>query len=321
VRLFTELQASNRELTTALDTQTATSDILRVISRSQTDVQPVFDAIVASAVRLLGAYSGVLTRIKSDQIELAALTSTNDAGDAAARALYPEPLQSERLTARAIRERAPLNFADAHTDPRLPDAEHARARVRGYRSLVVVPMLRHDEAVGAIAVTRREPGGFTDDEIALLQTFADQAVIAIENARLLSELQARTGELTQSVEQLTALGEVSRAVSSTLDVETVLATIVSRASQLAGAAGCSIYEYDEGAEQFELRATHNDDTEFVEALRAARLRKGEGLMGRAARCASPSRSPTSPSPGPTKAVSGTPSSDSATGRCSPCRCS
>src|SRR5262249_37302043 len=130
VRLFTELQASNRDLTTALNKQTATSDILRVISRSQTDVQPVFDAIVASAVRLLGAYSGVLTRITRDQIELGALTSTNDAGDAAARALYPEPLQSERVTARAIRERASLNFADANTDPRLPEAEHARARAR-----------------------------------------------------------------------------------------------------------------------------------------------------------------------------------------------
>ena len=89
VRLFTELQASNRELTTALDTQTATSDILRVISRSQTDVQPVFDAIVASAVRLLGAYSGVLTRIAGDQIELAALTSTDDAGDAALEGALP----------------------------------------------------------------------------------------------------------------------------------------------------------------------------------------------------------------------------------------
>src|SRR5258708_17802753 len=125
---------------------------------------------------------------------------------------------------------------------------------------MVVRCVRNYEAVGALGVSRPEPGGFTDEEIALLQTFADQAVIAIENARLLRELQTRTGELTQSVEQLTALGEVSRAVSSTLDVDTVLDTIVSRASQLAGAAGCSIYEYDEGAEQFELRATHNDDT-------------------------------------------------------------
>ena len=83
-------------------------------------------------------------------------------------------------------------------------------------------MLRHDEAVGAISVTRREPGGFTDDEIALLQTFADQAVIAIENARLLSELQARTQELTRSVGELQALGEVGQAISSTLDLQTVL---------------------------------------------------------------------------------------------------
>src|SRR4030095_3010924 len=102
VRLFTELQASNRELTTALDTQTATSDILRVISRSQTDVQPVFDAIVVSAVRLLGAYSGTLSRIAGDQIELAAYTSTGAEGDAVARATYPRSLHSEATHAQAI---------------------------------------------------------------------------------------------------------------------------------------------------------------------------------------------------------------------------
>src|SRR4029434_4234722 len=174
VRLFTELQASNRELTTALDTQTATSDILRVISRSQTDVQPVFDAILASAVRLLGAYSGTLSRIAGDQIELAALTSTDDAGDAATREGFPQALRSESAHGRAIRDRAPLNIAAAHTDPRLPDAQHAAARVRGYRSVVAAPLLRHDEAIRAIAVNPRAPCGFTADEIALLQTFADQ---------------------------------------------------------------------------------------------------------------------------------------------------
>ena len=100
VRLFTELQASNRELTTALDTQTATSDILRVISRSQTDVQPVFDAIVASAVRLLGGYSGTLTRLAGDQVELAANTSTDAAGDAALRAFFPQPLHRGARTSR-----------------------------------------------------------------------------------------------------------------------------------------------------------------------------------------------------------------------------
>jgi GAF domain-containing protein len=282
VRLFTELQASNRDLTTALDTQTATSDILRVISRSQTDVQPVFDAIVASAVRLLGAYSGVLTRIAGDQIELAALTSTDDAGDAALRATFPRPLHSEEAHAQAMRDRTPVNIADTETDSRRPEAVRAAARARGYRSAVVVPLLRHDEAIGAIAVNRREPGGFTDDEIALLKTFADQAVIAIENARLLTELQARTAELTSSVQQLTALGDVGRAVSSSLDLDTVLTTIVGRAVQLSGTDGGTIFEYDEGSEEFSPRATLNADEGQSAMLRATRLRRGEGAVGQMA---------------------------------------
>jgi GAF domain-containing protein len=136
----------------------------------------------------------------------------------------------------------PLNTADAFTEPRLSEAAREFARVRGYRSLVVMPLLRHDEAIGALGVTRREPGGFTDDENALLQTFADQAVIAIENARLLSELQTRTQELTRSVEQLTALGDVGRAVSSSLDLDTVLTTIVGRAVQLSDTDGGTIFE-------------------------------------------------------------------------------
>src|SRR5262249_19117955 len=128
VRLFNELQTSNRELTSALDTQTATSDILRVISQSQTDVQPVFDAILASAVRLLRAYSGTLTRIVSDRIELVAITSTDAAGDASVRAFYPQSVHSEGASAQAIRDRAPLNVADAPTDPRVSETQHARAR-------------------------------------------------------------------------------------------------------------------------------------------------------------------------------------------------
>ena len=282
VRLFTELQTSNRELTAALDTQTATSDILRVISRSQTDVQPVFDAILASAVRLLRAYAGVLTRIEGDRIELAAHTSTDDAGDAAQRAFYPQTLHSETPTAWAIRERAPINIADAHTDPRISEAVRALSHARGARSRVVVPLLRHDEAVGTIAVSRHEPGGFTDDEIALLQTFADQAVIAIENARLLTELQARTHELTRSVDQLTALGDVGSAVSSSLDLDTVLTTIVGRAVQLSGTDGGTIFEYDEGTEEFSARATLNADADQSAIVRATRLRRGEGAVGQLA---------------------------------------
>ena len=287
VRLFTQLQASNRELTTALDTQTATSDILRVISRSQTDVQPVFDAILASAVRLLDAHSSGLTRIAGDQIEFVAQTSTDEAGDAAVRAAFPQSLQSEGPHAQAIRDRAPLNVADYQNDPRVPETTRAYARVRGFRSVVVVPMLRRDEAVGTIAVSRREPGGFTDDEIALLQTFADQAVIAIENARLLSELQARTQELTQSVDTLTALGEVGQAISSTLDLPTVLRTIVARATQLADADAGVIYEYDEQREVFEPRATERLEDDIVQTLVATPVRKGQGATGRLAEVREP----------------------------------
>ena len=281
-RLFTELQASKRELTTALDTQAATSDILRVISHSQTDVQPVFDAIVHSAVRLLRARSGTLSRIVGDQIELAAHTSTDDAGDAATRAAFPQPLSFGGVHAQTIRNRAPLNIADAQTDPRLPEATHTYAQVRGYRSQGAVPMLRHDEAVGAIAVTRRERGGFTDEEVFLLQTFADQAVIAIENVRLFNELQARTHQLVRSVEQLTALREVGHAVSSSLDLETVLNAIVARAVQLAGAHSGTIWEYDAAAEEFVLRITQNVEDAELRANPNARVRRGEGAVGRLA---------------------------------------
>jgi GAF domain-containing protein len=142
--------------------------------------------------------------------------------------------------------------------------------------MLSVPLLREGAAIGTIGLRRSEVNPFTDKQIKLLQTLADQAVIAIENARLFKELQARTQELTQSVEQLTALGEVSRAVSSTLDVETVLQTIVSRASQLASADGCIIYEYDEATEQFHARATHNLEPAFEEAIR----RVASGRAGR-----------------------------------------
>jgi two-component system, NtrC family, sensor kinase len=281
VRLFTELQASNRELTTALDKQTATSDILSVISRSQTNIQPVFDAIVHSAVRLLGGYTGGLTRVEGDQIVLVALTSVDASADAAVRATFPDSLQSANPHARAVRERMPLNIADAHTDSRLSEATRAYSRTRRFQSWALVPLLRQAEAIGGIGVTRRAAGGFTDDEIALLKTFADQAVIAIENSRLLSELQARTQELTRSVGELRALGEVSQAVSSTLDLGNVLETIVSRAVQLSGSDQGIVYEFDEGSQIFHARATHRITPKHLETVQTAPIRLGEGAIGRA----------------------------------------
>src|SRR5262249_21777426 len=159
------------------------------------------------------------------------------------------------------------------------------------------PLLRGGTAIGAILIRRREVRPFTYAQIELLKTFADQAVIAIENVRLFNELQARTQDLTRSVDQLTALGEVGQAVSSSLELGTVLTTIVARAVQLCGAAGGAIYEYDEPAEEFHLRATEGLPEEYLAIARQAPVRKGEGATGRLAITPEPIEIPDITAPG------------------------
>jgi signal transduction histidine kinase len=178
-----------------------------------------------------------------------------------------------------VLERRTVHIPDVSAD--LEYEYPASFMIGNIRSILSVPMLREGALIGVMTIWRSEIRPFTDKQVDLLTTFADQAVIAIENVRLFQELRARTAELTRSVEQLTALGEVSRAVSATLDVETVLSTIVSRASQLVGADGGAIYEYDEATQLFQVRATHAVEAALVETLRAMPLHKGEGLMGRA----------------------------------------
>jgi two-component system, NtrC family, sensor kinase len=151
--------------------------------------------------------------------------------------------------------------------PSAPELARQTGRVIGFRSLLAVPMLRQGEAVGAINVTRREPGALSDGEVALLKTFADQAVIAIENVRVFKELRARTQQLSRSVDQLTALGEVGRAVSFSLGLETVLTTIVARAVELSGLDGGVVFEYDAAAEEFVQRAQTETGGALAEARR------------------------------------------------------
>jgi len=168
-------------------------------------------------------------------------------------------------------------------DTEAPDAPpHARdnGRKLNIRSMTLAPMFREGEPIGVMGVALKDPGGLDDKQVTLLKTFTDQAVIAIENVRLFKELQAQTEALTRSVGQLTALGEVGQAISSTLDLETVLKTIVSRALQLTALDGGSIYEYDELAEVFHLRAAENVEEEMVELFRRAPIRLGEGAVGR-----------------------------------------
>ena len=176
--------------------------------------------------------------------------------------------------ARAALERRTIHVHDVQADA---EYTYGSRQVDPIRTMLAIPMLRADELLGVITIYRHEVRPFTDGQIALMETFADQAAIAIENARLLSELQARTGELTRSVQELQALGEVSQALSSTLDLETVLSTIVARASQLAGTDSCTVYEYDERTEQLLFRATHDLSEEVVAVAQRAPIRRGEGV--------------------------------------------
>jgi GAF domain-containing protein/CheY-like chemotaxis protein len=290
VRLFKELEARNRDLTDALARQTATAEVLRVISRSQTDIQPVFAAIVRSAVQLCAGVHGVVLRYDGDLMHLVADHGVPVESLGELRQRFPLPPGRDLIGGRAITERRVVHIPDLASDPTAPSDSATIARIGGHRSLLAVPMMRGQDPIGCIVVSRGQ-AAFSDKQIELVQTFADQAVIAIENARLLSELQARTAELTRSVGQLTALGDVGRAVSSTLDLDTVLTTIVSRAAQLAGADGGSIYEYDEAVEEFALRATHNLDDRDLELRRGIRLRKGEGATGRMAITHEPAQVP------------------------------
>jgi GAF domain-containing protein len=278
VRLFKELEARNRDLT-------ATSDILQVISRSPTDVQPVFDTIAERAVKLCDAQVSVVSTLDGQVIRLAALHGVAEAAVEAVGRHFPMQLDVETVSARTIRERAVVHIEDVLAEPQYAARDAALAAA--FRSSLGVPMIREGQVIGAIFVSRAKPGRFADTQIDLLKAFADQAVIAIENVRLFKELQARTAELTRSVGELKALGEVGQAVSSTLDLQTVLDTIVARAVQLSGTQGGVIYEYDDATQEFRLRATHQVEDELVEALRVEPIRLGEGATGRAAATRAP----------------------------------
>jgi GAF domain-containing protein len=150
----------------------------------------------------------------------------------------------------------------------------------GHRTILVIPLIRENEAIGAITIRRTEVRPFTDKQIELITTFADQAVIAIENVRLFDEVQTRTRELSRSVEELRALGEVSQAINSMLDVETVLTTIVSKAVQLSGTEAGTIYTFNESRQEFRLRATHGMDDVMIAAIRDRHIGLGETAIGK-----------------------------------------
>jgi signal transduction histidine kinase len=277
-----------RELREAAEQQTATSEVLKVISRSTFDLQPVLETLIENATRLCGAEQGFIYRFDGEFLRMAVDYGTSPEFRSFRQQNPPRPGDGS-IVGRAAVNRRTVHIPDILADPEYKLTEIQK--IGGYRSLVSVPMLREDILLGVIHMWRTEAKPFTDKQIELATTFADQAVIAIENVRLFQELQARTRELARSVEELKALGDVGQAVSSTLDLQTVLTTIVERAVVLSATEGGVIYEYDVQAQEFHLRASHRLHRELNEALQATPIRLGEGAVGQAAATRAPVQIP------------------------------
>jgi len=279
-RNLSEKPELKQRLKEAFEQQAATSEILRMISQSHTDAQPVFDVIASAAMKLCSADSANLFTFDGELIWPVAFANVNPKGADAIRRTYPRPPSRDTAAARAVLTGRVVVIPDLLEDPDY--AVSVSALSGGFRSILAVPLIREGTPIGSIVVGRPEAGPFPDTLTALLQIFADQAVIAIENVRLFKELEARTNDLTQSMGEMRALGEVAQAVSSTLDLGTVLGTIVSRATQLAGMDAGSIYEYDHAREEFYLHTSDRLPGDLVEVLRATPILKGEGALGRMA---------------------------------------
>src|SRR5229473_1389880 len=255
-----KVDARTRELQEALEQQTATAEILGVISGSPTDSQPVMDAVAQSAARLCDAVDAQIFRIDGDFLRSVAIHGVIPK--------YPgQPITRGFVSGRAVLERRTVHVNDlaGETDREFPDAR-PRQRATGTRTMLATPLLREGVPIGVITIRRLEVRPFADKQIKLLETFADQAVIAIENVRLFQELQARTQDLSQSLEETGALSEVIRAVSSSLDLREVLDTVARRAIALSSADGCGIFELRPGRQAFDVVVSQGLSGEFGERI-------------------------------------------------------
>jgi two-component system, NtrC family, sensor kinase len=232
VRLFAELEARNSELRVALEQQTATSELLKVIGRSTFDLQPVFETLAANAVRLCEAERAFIYRFDGQLLRVVAAHNASLELTAFVERNPPAPGRGS-AAGRAALERRTIQIHDAQADP---EYSHGARQVDPIHTLLAIPMLRAHELLGVINIYRLEVRPFTDSHIALMETFADQAAIAIENARLLSELQAKNADLTEALEQQTATSEILSVISrSPTDIQPVFEAVAESALRLCSA--------------------------------------------------------------------------------------
>jgi GAF domain-containing protein len=239
-RLFEEVQARTKELQDSLDRQTATSEVLGIISRSPNEVQPVLDTIVATARRLCQAERAVIWRLEGETFRAVAHCGQPEER---VEAVYGArgPVSRGNMVGRAILARRAVQVEDVATDPEL--LSHAFNRAGNVHTVLAVPLLLKGHPIGIISLTRTRVARFDDKQVALVEAFADQAVIAIENARLFQAEQASKRELTEALEQQTATADVLKVISrSALDVQKVLDALVESAARLCNAYDAAIYQ-------------------------------------------------------------------------------
>jgi PAS domain S-box-containing protein len=241
-RLLGELQARTSDLEESLEYQTATSDVLKVISQSGTEIDPVLQTLVETAARLCEADKAVLGHLTGGLYRMGASVGFTH-GYKDYRARTPIPLDRGTAIGRMVIDRRVVHIEDALADPEYTDAT---ARDLGqFRTVLSVPLFREETVIGGLFLARSRVQPFTEKQIALVSTFADQAVIAIENARLLSELQQRTDDLQESLEYQTATSDVLKVISrSTFDLQPVLDTLAETAARLCDAGYGAIYRRD-----------------------------------------------------------------------------
>jgi GAF domain-containing protein len=271
-RLFNEVQARTRDLQESLQQQTATADVLKVISRSAFDLQNVLDTLVESAAQLCDADMAAITRRIGDVYYRA---GSYGFPQAFADHIRDVPVKPERRT---ITGRTLLDGHIVHVEDVLADPEYdfeGQQLSGNPRSFLGVPLLREGIPIGALTLTRYLVKPFTEKQIELIKTFADQAVIAIENVRLFDELQARTQDLQESLQQQTATADVLKVISrSTFDLQTVLETLIKSAVELSGGNRGSIFLRD--GDVFPLKAASSTTPEFLQYWAANPARSGRG---------------------------------------------
>ena len=270
-RLLNELRQRTAELTEALEQQTATADVLKVISRSQFDLQLVLDNLIQTATSLCGAKRGVIFRRDGELYRAAAFYNATPELIEFVRS-HPISPGRHTITARAALERRVIHVADLQEDK---EYTYALRDTEPIRTELGVPMFRDDDLVGVFILYKLKVEPFTDKQIELVTTFADQAVIAIENVRLLNELRQSTTDLREALEQQTATSEVLQVISrSPSDLEPVFASMLDNALRICDAKFGSIYRWTGGA--LHLVATHNAPAEYSEARRRLAISVPQG---------------------------------------------